>query len=434
MKTKTKPKKGYKNSGRNSGTLEVAVKKLALLLITLVVLPISAHASGYALYEMSAAAHGQAHAYITRVDDPSAVWYNPAALTRIEGTDLYASGTWISTSGDHVDILGNRTDMDGADALPVNIYGSYPINDRMVFGAGFYSAFGLITEWPENSDEAFINKKADLKTFYITPAIGYKLNNYVSIGGGVDIVFADFELNRNITLAPAAFTFANTVEGSETNFGFNLGVLVETDYNFTFAATYKHSMDLDFKGDATFSAVPPPVSPLFPDGEVEFSLPIPSQFSIGAATTYENWSFEGDLIFTQWETLDGVLLDFVANTPGLPDQFIQRDYRNTFSIRLGTEYQWSDAIAFRGGYFFDQTPVPNKAVDPILPDGGRNGITFGVGYTTDLWNFDVGYMILLFEKRTAPPNNFTNPPGNLIAAGTYNNNAGLLSFGFGYKF
>src|SRR5262245_62526047 len=130
-----------------------------------------AHATGYALYEMNARAHGQAHAYICRVDDPSAVWYNPAALTRIEGHDLYASTTWISTSGEHIDLPGNSTEMVGGDFLPTNIYASFPINDKFKMGVGFYQPFGLVTEWPATSNEAFLSRRADLKTFYITPSV-----------------------------------------------------------------------------------------------------------------------------------------------------------------------------------------------------------------------------------------------------------------------
>jgi hypothetical protein len=43
-------------------------------------------------------------------------------------------------------------------------------------------------------------------------------------------------------------------------------------------------------------------------------------------------------------------------------------------------------------------------------------------------------MALFMDDRTSPPNNFVTPPGNVIAAGTYNQNANLLSFGFGYRF
>ena len=54
--------------------------KKILSLLTLMLIPVICSASGYALYEMNARAHGMAHAYIARVDDASAVWYIPGQL------------------------------------------------------------------------------------------------------------------------------------------------------------------------------------------------------------------------------------------------------------------------------------------------------------------------------------------------------------------
>lgn len=411
------------------------MKKLLALLFIAGLFPVLAHASGYALYEMNAAAHAQAHAYIARVKDPSAVWYNPAALTRIEGTELYASSTWISTSGDFVNLAGNKTDQVGGDFFPTNIYMAHQLTDKLVLGAGFYQPFGLTTEWPANSLSSYVSQKATLHTFFITPSVAYKISKYISVGGGLDIVLADAKLERNVSLQPTLpFTFASAIEGNKTKASFNLGLLMETDYNVNIAVTYKHKTDLDFDADATFINVPAPVRPLFPDGPVSITVPLPSQFMVGLSSTYDKFSFEGDIIWTQWDAFDALRLDFTNNTPALHDQETLRAYENTYAIRLGAEYMWNDQIALRGGYYYDKTPVPNKAVDPILPDGSRNGITLGMGYIADRWTFDVGYLILLTDDRTSPPNNFVTPPGNLIAAGTYTNAASLLSFGFGYKF
>lgn len=411
------------------------MKKVLALILVAGFLPVLAHASGYALYEMNAAALAQSQAYICRVDDASAIWYNPAALTRIEGTSLYASTTWISTNGDQTNLAGNKTDRVKGNFFPTNIYVGHQFNDHLVFGAGFYQPFGLTTEWPANSLLAFVSQKADLRTYFLTPSIAYKLSKNVSVGGGVDVILSNVELDRNITLQPTLpFTFSNTIKGNKTTASFNLGLLVETDYNINFAATYKHHADLNFDADATFINVPTPVGPLFPNGKASVTIPLPSQFMAGVSSTYERFSFEGDLVWTQWDRFDAIRVDFSTNTPVLRDQVTLRNYKNSFQIRLGTEYKLSDQVSLRGGYYHDTTPVPNRAVDPILPDGSRNGITLGFGYSSDRWRFDVGYLALLFQDRITPIDNFVNPPGNLIAAGVYTNGANLLSLGFGYKF
>jgi long-chain fatty acid transport protein len=385
---------------------------------------------------MNARAHGMGHAYIVRVDDASAVWYNPAALTRLEGSEIYASATWIHTTGEFTPLATGLTiDQVEGDFFPPNFYFANQFSDNWVFGLGVYTPFGLRTEWPEGSLASFVSQKADLKVFYVTPSIAYRINPNFSIGGGFDFAWSRVELERQANLAPLApVIIANQVETDATEFGFNLGVLIETNSNVDFAVTYKHKMDLDFEGDTTFTGVPPQLVSFFPEGEAFLDLPLPSQFMFGASTTYENFSIEGDVILTFWDEFDVRVLDFAQNTPVLRDVVLRRDFDNTWSFRLGVEYSLTDQWAIRGGYVYDKTPVPDQAVDPILPDGSRNAITFGAGYSGEGWTFDVAYMLLLIEDRTSPLNNFVTPPGNLIAAGEYDSGANLLSFGFGYKF
>ncbi len=89
-----------------------------------------------------------------------------------------------------------------------------------------------------------------------------------------------------------------------------------------------------------------------------------------------------------------------------------------------------ERYTFRAGYFRDETPVPEKAVDPILPDASRNGITAGFGYNVGNVSLDVGYMKIIFKDRIAPVDNFSSP----LAAGAYSSDSTLLTFGVSYKF
>jgi long-subunit fatty acid transport protein len=42
-------------------------------------------------------------------------------------------------------------------------------------------------------------------------------------------------------------------------------------------------------------------------------------------------------------------------------------------------------------------------VGPILPDSDRNVYTFGFGYKTDKWGFDLAGLLLKFKERAVLP-------------------------------
>ena len=400
---------------------------LALLLSSM---PAWCFASGFAQYELSAAASAMSHAYICRVEDPSAVWYNPAALIRLEGDQMYFGTAFIQTDGDFTPReSSNAIDAVRITSVPVNLYFSHQISDDTVLAFGVYNPFGLTTEWPEDSQASFVNIRTKLRAFYLTPSIGYKITPNLSIGGGVDFVIADLTLQRNVSPAPASpFVIVQDVKVDGSDFGFNLGALVKTNSNVQFAFTYKHKVDVDFDGSVAFENVPAAFRPVFEDGGANITLPLPSQMTVGAATSFSRVSFEGNVIWTRWDDLEALRLNFDRNTP--PDTNLRRAYRNSWSVRLGTQFNATKHLSLRGGYLYDRTPVPDKAVDPILPDASRNRISVGAGYGSGSWRFDAAYSTLLFEDRESPVDNFTSP----LAAGLYTNTTNQFAFGLAYKF
>ena len=99
----------------------------------------------------------------------------------------------------------------------------------------------------------------------------------------MDIAYADVELRRDIQLtAPLPpVVIANSIDDANgTDVGFNLGLLFDTNKNWSFAVTYKHKIDINFEGNTTFENVPAPLAPLFPDGPVQTELPLPAQLML----------------------------------------------------------------------------------------------------------------------------------------------------------
>jgi len=67
-----------------------------LILLPLVLLfgrpPDALGADEFTVFNQGARAAGMANAFVARASDPSAVWYNPAALARLDGFQIAAGG------------------------------------------------------------------------------------------------------------------------------------------------------------------------------------------------------------------------------------------------------------------------------------------------------------------------------------------------------
>jgi long-chain fatty acid transport protein len=60
----------------------------AIVLLLVLALPSCLLANGFDIYEQSAKAVGLGGAFIAQADDPSAIFFNPAGIVQLEGTQL----------------------------------------------------------------------------------------------------------------------------------------------------------------------------------------------------------------------------------------------------------------------------------------------------------------------------------------------------------
>src|SRR5206468_9786805 len=72
--------------------------------------------------------------------------------------------------------------------------------------------------------------------------------------------------------------------------------------------------------------------------------------------------------------------NYHQNTPYLTDTKSARDYKNTFSYRLGAQYMINEKFAARGGIKYLMTPVQDGYVTPEVPDANHFNYSLGIGY------------------------------------------------------
>lgn len=401
--------------------------------------------SGYALNEQGTRAMAQANAFTARASDPSALFFNPAGIARFDRPQFYMGGTmfiqestWTSPDG-----ATSFSSNDKTEAAPHAMF-TMPVGNNWHMGIGVYAPFGLSKRWDASFSGRYSARYTELKAIYITPTLAYRLNDSVSIGGGVSLVNANARLDRNLNLKPLSSQISIpdayfSASGDDRAFGWNAGIQIALAPEVFFGANYRSSVKLDFDGklniDLPHTNVPQldqTLAVLFPSQNMKTSLTLPdsAQFGIGGRIT-RKLEGEIDLQWTDWSDYHDLPFIFSKETAALHNSLSPKYWKDGWVIRTGGEYKLTPAHALRFGGYYEFNPQPQSTMDPSLPDSSRLSFSGGYGWTGKHFFADAAYMIIRFN-----PKDFQTDPAYRIipAAGKYTGTAHLLGISVGYRF
>lgn len=421
---------------------------LACAFLALSVAPLPSHASGFAIFEQGAKGMGFAGAF-TAQSDPSSIFHNAAGIGFLKGKQLYFGGTLIAPSTEFAGAspfpgAGVIEKGDAGLIIPPALDYTQQLSENLVVGIGVHVPFGLRTRW-ENRETTFsgrfLSKRAQVQSISINPTVAYKLADRLAIGGGLDIRLTKVELDRNVpainpfTLRAVDAAAVALTSKRAKDFGFNLGFLAKPTESLSIGASYRHSVQVDFEGEANFTLLPTgngqldaAIARRLPAGSVAVTTDIqfPSLFSVGAAYEWSDWTLAGQVDFQQWSSFDSLPLTFEGR--GDLSSVIEEGYQNSRIYRVGLERRFGERWALRGGYYLDKTPVPVASVSPLLPDADRQGLAAGFSFQSGNWRLDVANWYLFFKDRSTEGQSREN------FNGTYKANAELLAVSLGWSF
>ncbi len=409
-------------------------------------MPLStAYAGGFSIYEQGARAMGRASAFVASPDDPSAMFYNPAGLALLEGTQIYVGATVIIPSGDFTGsgtLAGVTEEQVAQTFLPPNVYISHRINEKIVVGLGISTPFGLGTKWEGSDGTAatysgrYLAHETAIEGVGISPTVAFTVNEKLSLGFGVELRLSELVLKRYSYYDATAFGLGlldvarAEIETDMANaMGFNFGALFQATDLISIGVAYRSAVTVEYEGTAKvtqiITGVPlidGTVAATVGDHTVTTAIDYPSVATVGVAYKLtDQLLVEADVQMWGWSVFKELKIE------GLPTgtETIDEDYENATTFRLGCEYWKTEDLALRAGFVYDVTPVPAKSISPLLPDASRTGFTFGIGKRFGSMTIDAAFMYLMFEDAD------TNGEHSAYN-GVYKNSGLLFGINLGY--
>ena len=155
----------------------------------------SAHAGGLFLYEMGTPDLGTASAgRAAAADNAATAFGNPAGMTRLDQSQMLV-GIQPAYGISHFD-KGNDTTVAGGNGgnalgfIPgLGGYFVYSATPDLKFGFSLGSDFGLSAQYESTWSGRYYGTKSELITLGAFPVAAYRVNDWLSIGGGAQILY-----------------------------------------------------------------------------------------------------------------------------------------------------------------------------------------------------------------------------------------------------
>ncbi len=448
--------------------------------------------AAFGLAEQSGSGLGNAFAGGAAVaEDAGTVWSNPAGMSRIPTMQAVAalhiitpSIKFSSDDGSMAALnqpLGHMGGDAGTNNFVPNMYFTVPINKQLFFGLGVGAPFGLVTSYGDGWLGRYQGMESDLKTVNVNPALAWKFNDQFSLGVGVNYQRIDAKLtqatNYSAALAQGAAGFVaaglipasmvpqimaatagldgqGKIEGDDSAWGWNIGVLYNINDKSRVGAHYRSTIKYNVSGDVSFSqpalpALPPTLAPIvdkiagvvnadkrFANGGVGLDIELPDKFNISYFGALNNrWDLMADLQWTGWSSIPAFTV-VRNNGEVLQDQ--QWNYSDSWRYSVGTNYHYNDQWMVRAGIAYDETPTNDADRSVRLPDSDRVWLSVGGQYKMSKnLTFDAGFTYIIGDG--ASVNQLTNATATDIAAygkvkGSYDASVTIFSGQLTYSF
>jgi len=330
------------------------------------------------------------NAFVATADNPSAVYYNPAGITQIEGQQVRVGLYMISTGVKHTSPTGIRSEPESDfQPVPQLYYVNSPTNSTLSFGLGVYAPFGLAIDWGGNTPFRSRGEEGKLLYLVVNPVLAWQPHPTLSLAIGPQIAYSDAELKQGLFVPGDQFRF----KGDGFGFSFNAGLRWQPIDELAFGVTYRYLSTVKYTGSShTTPTTLPPGLPGFLAGAYFGPTPtsgtirFPQSVTVGASyRPTPNWNFEVNADWTDWDNLNQLVFQ------GLPLPPIVLNYQSSWMYNFGITRQLPGNYFVSTGYIWSENSSPDAGFNPLIPDSELHLGSIGFGRRGLRWDWALAY-------------------------------------------
>lgn len=368
------------------------LKKLSVVLMLSVLLADLSYGAGFALYEYSARGTAMGGATVANKAEPASLAVNPTLITELDGTQAQL-GLTVVTANAKTTVAGQQRGLKNDVWYLPNFYVTQKWSDQVSVGLGGFSRYGLGGEYKnwETWAGSQLAYKVKLETFSFTPTIAVKANDEFSVAMGLEAMVIGFTQNSTLMPGPAANATAYEISGSGVSWGGNFSFIYRPEWaeKWSLGAMYRTKVKQNLNG-RIHAGMEHKARNIF-DDDAKGAITLPDSLTAGVSfRPTEDLILEAGIVGTFWSAYDQILIEY-SDRESTPTIHNKKDYKDTYRLNLGAEYNLNPNWAVRAGYVFDKSPINKHEMDTLVPVDDRHIASVGAGYHNDTWSVDLSY-------------------------------------------
>lgn len=427
------------------------LKTACLAVVAAAALPGTALASGYQLKEQSVSGQGTAFAGISAGGngDASAMFYNPATMGLVEGSQFVQTFTAIlpyskleSASARRAayaggSVITGRTDVGDAaqDAVLPSGYFVHSVSPDLKIGISGNGPWGLVTDYSYDWVGRYHGVRSDLRTYNFGPTVSYRVHPTLTVGAGVQVQYMKVELSQVTDFGlrlgrPGALDLTSDIAGDDWGYGFTAGLLYQPLPTTRVGLGFRSAVTHELEGDVRIANRPAALAGVLPGSAgANAKTTTPEVASLGAYHELtDRLAIMGEVQWTNWSRFKELRVNF--DSRALSTSVTEEEWEDSWFFALGAAYTATDRLVLRAGVAYDQSPIRDAYRTPRIPDANRTWVSVGAGYkVTDGIRIDAAYTHIFVADSTlnltdTSPTGVNAGRGNLTAR--YENHVDLI--------
>lgn len=334
-----------------------------------------------------------------------AMAWNPATITMFPGRHSNWNFTYINANAGYEPTSVTRLGSPLGPASPIqngtgNIGGdgafvpasasAWQLTDRFWIGMTTGAPYGLRSKTENQVHAAQIyGRSAKVATINVAPTVGYKVNDWLSVGAALQVQWLNASLKQASGIGPTAAPVI--IEGDTIDFGYRFGFTLTPFDGTSIGLAYRSPVRQTLEGTLR---TPLAVIP------VKANLNLPDSVVFGVSQVInDQWQVHAGVEWTNWSRFRNIPI--VSELNGRPATSLNFQYDDAWYFSAGVEYKYNRDLTLRAGVGYELSAVNDHNRTIYISDNDRLWLSAGASYqVTDRIKLDLGYTFIDVKKAT----------------------------------